>query len=638
MGSLHTNINIQRLLKTLSVKTSVIIGVTAFVVTSYVLVFLVPKQVAYAYSSETCVRQLTLFPGVMRHTDNGFGVTFKDSVSVGGASLFSLRTCFAPSTAPAAGSMTVNVAPLGGVIGVKHYKITVPEPISARSSDFIGKTLPLTHPVIITLSGADEIFSYSLVVGDKKTVCDHNDSHLSCDISTLGLAQGQQYDVALDRNFDGEKVATIAKGTISTLKALAQTNASVKEGQMVYDIPTAFRFEYDKPLETASAEVQMKTGNTLAVVASKTTTDGKAVIVTLDAPLPRDAAFVLVIHKAEGTDGSSLPAEYSVNFNVSGGPKVTGVSVGAISAPLSGTTVLTFDQEIANPAATAQLVSVKGIDMQVVKSGNTLRLSYANAPKCTTYTITIAKGLMSGAGVTQVNAWSFTGRTQCYTTQSIGLSQQGRAIIAYVFGSGTNTILYTGAIHGNEQSARLLMNAWINEIETNPQNIPANTQLVIIPSVNPDGVAANTRYNAGGIDLNRNFNTSDWSTDVQTVNGQPLPGGGGSAPESEPETQALVAYTRALVPSLTMSYHAAAAYVIANTCGNSGSLAASYASMVGYRDMTGVPGAFGYEITGTYDDWMCERLGYRSVLVELTTNTNSEFSRHKAALWAMARS
>jgi len=182
------------------------------------------------------------------------------------------------------------------------------------------------------------------------------------------------------------------------------------------------------------------------------------------------------------------------------------------------------------------------------------------------------------------------------------------------------------------------MSAWVNEIEANPQNIPGGVRIVIIPSVNPDGVAANTRNNANNIDLNRNFNVSDWSSDVQTVSGAPFPGGGGPAPESEPETKALVAFTRELSPSLTLSYHSAAAYVIANTCGNSLSLATTYASLTGYSNVTGVSSAFGYQITGTYDDWICEKLGLASVLIELTTNTNAEFSRNKAAMWAMARS
>lgn len=208
---------------------------------------------------------------------------------------------------------------------------------------------------------------------------------------------------------------------------------------------------------------------------------------------------------------------------------------------------------------------------------------------------------------------------------------------AWVFGSGGKTILYTGAIHGNEQGTRIMMNAWINELEANARSIPAGVQIVVIPSVNPDGVAANSRYNANNVDLNRNFNVSDWKKDIVTPANQPHPGGGGSAPGSESETRALAAYTSQLQPHLTMSYHSVAGYAIGNGCGSSASLAASYASMTGYANKTGSSSAFAYEITGTYDDWICEKLGRQSVLIELST-TGSEFGRNKAALWVMARS
>jgi predicted deacylase len=298
---------------------------------------------------------------------------------------------------------------------------------------------------------------------------------------------------------------------------------------------------------------------------------------------------------------------------------------------------VTFDQPIANFEAVSSLVAISGLNAGVTGAGNKITINYT-ADVCADFGIVVKKGFKNAADITQTDDWSFGGRTLCYTIRTFGHSRQGRAMNAFVFGSGSKTVLFTGAIHGNEQSARLLMNAWISELDTNARSIPAGTRIVVIPAVNPDGVAANSRYNTANVDLNRNYNTSDWQKDVQTVNGDPLPGGGGSAPGSEPETQALMAYTIELAPSLTMSYHSSASYAIGNTCGNSASLADTYSKMTGYRNMTGVSGAFSYQITGTYDDWICERLGRASVLIELATSTNAEFSRNKAALWVMAKS
>ncbi len=70
---------------------------------------------------------------------------------------------------------------------------------------------------------------------------------------------------------------------------------------------------------------------------------------------------------------------------------------------------------------------------------------------------------------------------------------------------------------------------------------------------------------------------------------------------------------------------------------DSASLAATYSSLSGYRNMTGVEGAFSYPITGTYDDWIREELGLPSVLIELSSVSDSQFSRNKTALWAMVK-
>jgi predicted deacylase len=439
------------------------------------------------------------------------------------------------------------------------------------------------------------------------------------------------------RYFNGKALKTLGEGKMTTLKALVLVSSTLADGQIVYDKPTSFTFEYDKTLDKADVEIKARNGDTLQTVESTTKTEDKKIIVTPKAELARNTQFVLTIKEAEAEDGSAIPIELIVNFSMSGGPKVTGISAAKTGVALGGSIIVYFDQEIANVDAIASLAVVNGLNAQVVKSGNNLVINYT-AGTCTDFSITVKKGLESAAGVTQQDEWGYAGRTICYTVRSIGASRQGRAITATTFGAGAKTILFTGAIHGNEISSRNLMNLWINELDANARSIPAGVRVVVIPTINPDGVAANSRYNAAGVDLNRNFDTSDWKKDVETVNGTPLPNGGGATRASEPETQAMVNITRELRPVLTMSYHSSASYAIANTCGNSGGLASAYAQITGYRNMTGVSGAFAYQITGTYDDWICERLGLASVLIELASSTNAEFSRNRAAMWAMVRS
>lgn len=626
-------------LRQVSAQTKIIFAAVLIFAALYGLVFGLPKDVTYAYTGQDCVRQLTLFPTVMRQTSSsGFGVTFGEGVTVGGFPVASFKTCFVALEPPLSESVLVTSAPWGGVFAAKQYRLLISDAPLAQTTDFIGKTLPITRPVEIRLSAPDVVHDYKFILGEKLANCTQTDSVLSCGIETLDLKQGKEYQAALHRYFGEEKLDELGAGAIKTLRALKLKSASVKSGQTVYSKPKSFSFSYDKDISTVEAELKKKDGNKWEPVSVTTSADGKRAVVTAGGSLDRGADYKLTLTSVEAVDGSALPEPYDVAFTMSGGPKVTGINIGSFGVSQSGSIVISFDQEIDNTDKLSSLVTVGGLSGTISKSGKSLIFSYSGAARCKDFTVTVKKGLESRYGIAQKDDWSFNSRTLCYSVFSIGNSEQGRAILAYSFGSGSKKILYTGAIHGNEIGTRSLMYAWIDELDANARSIPSGVTIVVIPSVNPDGVAAGSRYNANDVDLNRNFDTTDWQEDIETPANQPHPGGGGSAPESEEETQALAAYTSQLRPALTLSYHNVAAYVIANTCGNSGTLANQYAQLSGYSNMTGVSSAFSYEITGTYDDWICQRLGLPSVLIELATRESSEFDRNRAAMWAMARS
>ena len=60
-------------------------------------------------------------------------------------------------------------------------------------------------------------------------------------------------------------------------------------------------------------------------------------------------------------------------------------------------------------------------------------------------------------------------------------------------------MLVFGAIHGDEQAGMQIV-ALLSELP-----VPAGVDLFLVDTMNPDGVANDTRTNANGVDLNRNF-------------------------------------------------------------------------------------------------------------------------------------
>lgn len=315
-----------------------------FVAVFIIGVFGFKKPVQLSYASETCVPQLTLFPSIMRQVnDSGYGVTFKDAVAVDGFGIVSLRTCFNPLKAPQPGEATVAIAPWGLASAAKQFAVSVGEPPEVNAADFVGKTIPTTRPLAVSLSEPDTLFDYSLTQGDKDAACPYEDDALRCEIAALDLKQGESYEVAVVRSF-GEQTETVVEGSITTLRPIKLTEQSVKADDIIYDKPTAFTFVFDKKLAEASVRLEQITGETTEVIGTTVNRDGTTLTIGLAAELPREADFRLTIEQAIADDGSALADPLVIPFKTSGGPKVVGVNVGTSSISPGGTIVLTLDQ------------------------------------------------------------------------------------------------------------------------------------------------------------------------------------------------------------------------------------------------------------------------------------------------------
>jgi protein MpaA len=127
---------------------------------------------------------------------------------------------------------------------------------------------------------------------------------------------------------------------------------------------------------------------------------------------------------------------------------------------------------------------------------------------------------------------------------SIGTSVQGRPIEVYSFGTGSRRALVLGGVHGDEYGSAMA-ESLIAILKSNPSLVPADMRIDVVPTVNPDGRAANTRGNSHNVDINRNLPSKNWTSKLPPADSAAKEGlNGGVSPGSEPEVKALIDYLR----------------------------------------------------------------------------------------------
>lgn len=624
---------IKTLLSKVSVKTWIIGGAVFAVVLSYSLIFFIPKSVQFSYENATCVSQLTLAPSIQKTNSEHFDTTFEDPLRIGNVTLLTTKVCLEPKDAPSAGSYTASIAPYGGFVASKQLSVEVPATPEVKTSDIVGKEISTAQPLTVKLSTADTLHEYILKIAEGSTKCRQADAKISCDVAPLNLTQGATYTAALHQTYrDSDK--KLVEGEVKTLLPITVTDATIKDGQTIYDAPTEATFTFDRPVTEADV-VLTKVSEPAETVAVTKEMTGQTLKVKF-AALPRESQYRLDLKQVVADNGSSLAAPMATNFTMSGGPKVSSVSVGANSVSRTAKIIVTFDQPLDQSVDVAKLARVEGIPGTVKRHSDTQLAFAIEGGDCTAFRLVVDKGVKSGSnGTESKEGWAFNSRTICGTSWVIGTSVKGRAIVAHSFGSGSKVILFTGGIHGSEPSSTTTMQAWVDYLKAYGDIIPADKRVVVVPNTNPDGIAAGSRYNANNVNLGRNFPTKNWNASIETASGV-LATGGGTSAGSEPEAAALIALTRQLKPRLEISYHAQGKLVGANKFGDSVAIGNIYASTVGYKTMYyNAEDVMGYAMTGEYEDWMGEEMNIPAILIELPSHSGNYLNAQMAALKKM---
>ncbi len=232
--------------------------------------------------------------------------------------------------------------------------------------------------------------------------------------------------------------------------------------------------------------------------------------------------------------------------------------------------------------------------------------------------------------------------------ETVGYSESGRMIKALVISDNPATIegepavRLTGGIHGNEKMGIELLIRYIEYLTSNYSTDPEITDIVnnryicIIPVLNPDGLAVNSRYNSRGVDLNRNFNDAadHWTYDSRS----------GSSPFSESESRALRDFSIPKNFDVSITYHTGAVLVnlpfdfakenvqipvqyaliqsYAKTYTKTGTFLSNPDMYISpYMDEGTINGGNWYVAAGTLQDWSYTQTGCLDLTIEVAKTT-----------------
>ncbi|PID31485.1 hypothetical protein CR983_00845 [Candidatus Saccharibacteria bacterium] len=599
--------------------------------------YFLPTHVTLSYATTTsCVDRLVLLPGVLSQTATStYELSTRGGLSLGAAPLVSTQLCATPIAPPAPGTTQTGLAPFGWPLLISPVTIKTDQPPSVQAAR--EHAIAITQPLELPLSSADVLHSYHVRIGEHTAPCTAGEQ-LSCDLAPLKLSQGKHYGYTVERQFAAaDEPLAASEGSLDILSAVNPKAASIDDDSTVYDKPRTITIKTDKTLSSADAALTYRDGEDAHEHPVTTSVKDQSIVITTETDLARERDFELTVAEATATNGSTLNQPYQLAFRTSGAPHVTGSTLTPTRVS-AATVAIYFDQPVDAKSA-AQLIRVNDRPVPVKVNKASVIATLPSLARCQTFTLSVNKGLIGSKNDLKSTAtWSQTARTTCGEARVVGRSVRGRPIIAHYFGTpGGRTTLFTGGIHGEEHSGAQTMDAWVDYVESHAHEIPAGKQIVVLPRTNPDGLAANSRFNAHDVNIDRNFPARDWQQKI-TTSGGTYEKGGGSAAGSEPETRAIMAAVSSAPTVLSISYHAQGSFIGSNNYGSADRYASRYASAVGYRNFSyTAEDVLGYDITGEYEMWLAER-GIPAILIELPTRRGNYLDYHRDIMWRLATS
>lgn len=202
-------------------------------------------------------------------------------------------------------------------------------------------------------------------------------------------------------------------------------------------------------------------------------------------------------------------------------------------------------------------------------------------------------------------------------------STDRRPIETLTLGKGSFRVAVLGSLHGDEVQSVALVDELAHSLQTHPEQLASSTVL-LIKSPNPDGYVRRTPHNINGIDLNRNFPSTNW----QAISS----GRAGSHAASEAETRVVIRLLEDFRPALLVHVKDSRGTATVNYEGPE----SARASQVATRNGSQVAHDLGQATSGSVENFADTRLQCPSLtlLIPRESSTSAAWSKNRDALVA----
>lgn len=638
-----------KLKRTFIVSTSILITILTIFTLSLIYIYAKPLEktdIEISNNESICIKGLFPFPNLYdtKHSDL-FDISFSDRTHLfNNYPVLSKSLCIAPTDLLEEHSnYNVQLSVFSSPLTQKIIEVN-----SKQYANIIQqeqkKEINRLETLTFKLTKSDTIFDYYIIANESSIKCTKLESLLDCPLEKLSLEQSKEYTIYIVSSYNGQYIETLTSSAVHVLNAVELISSNFEDKDILIDHSPSFNFKFSKEIQDiGDILIKQKVSDKYKIINFdeyhiKTSSTGKEISIDIPKQLPKDSQFILIIDEVNATDTSSLDKPIELVFYTSNGPTIYSTNLSSTAYPVGNNIILYWDEVLNTTQDVSKLITIfPSINFITSTAGSTTTINPTGSlTSCTTYSLSVSKGATSNRGIISEDHYSTSFKTSCAKVALIGTSVQGKRIYSYTFGEGSETILFYGAMHGSESNTQTLLYAWIAELDKNYTKIPSDKKVVVVPALNPDGVSLKTRFNANEVDLNRNFNTSDWQAKTYFAN-KTFSQGGGDSPFSEPESKAIANYITAHNPYLTLSYHSAAAYVIPNQIPSAVNYASVYAKMSGYQYISpSTNNAFEYSITGSFGRWSSEN-GKAALVIELASGYSSETGRNFPAMWEMLK-